>query len=92
MTDEELKELSEKVRAVIELEAPKARFIAFFFTGEREEKALRCTCTTKCRTEDQLGAIDALIDDLEKDDGIDRSKLLGAMIAAGSATESKEDF
>lgn len=92
MTDKELKELSNKVRMAIELEAPQARFIVFFFAGERKDETLRTTCAARCKIEDELGAIDSLINNLEEDMKIDRAKLLGSMIAHGPATLSKKEF
>lgn len=91
MTDKELQELADKVKMAIELEAPKARFIAFFFADESEDEKLRCISAAKCTTLDELGAIENLLNSLE-DDGVNRAKLLGAMIASGSATVSRKDF
>ena len=91
MTDKELQELADKVRKAIELEAPQARFIAFFFTGELEDKTLRCVHAGKSRTLDELSAIENLLNSLE-DDGINREKLLGAMIASGSAIVSRKEL
>lgn len=92
MTDKELKELSDKVSMAIKLENPEARFIVFLYADGEDRETLQSTCTASCTIADQLAAIDSLLSSLEENDGIDRAKLLGSILAHGPATISKEEF
>ena len=83
MTDEELKELANKVGMAIKLENPKARYACFFFAGESsEDETLRTSATVKSSPMDWLAVIDALLDDLEEK-GFKRDAVLMGMLKQG---------
>ena len=83
MTDEELKELANKVGMAIKLENPKARYACFFFAGESsEDKTLRTSATVKSSPMDWLAVIDALLDDLEEE-GLSRDAVLTGILKKG---------
>ena len=90
MTDEELKELANKVGMAIKLENPKARYACFFFAGESsEDKTLRTSATVKSSPMDWLAVIDALLDDLEKQ-GLKRDAVLIGMLKEGPISGKAE--
>ncbi len=83
MTDEELKELANKVGMAIKLENPKARYVCFFFAGESsEDETLRTSVTVKSSPMEWLAVIDALLDDLEEE-GLKRDAVLMGMLKQG---------
>ena len=83
MTDEELKELANKVGMAIKLENPKARYACFFFAGElSEDETLRTSTTVKSSPMDWLAAIDALLGALEEE-GIPRDGVLASFLKNG---------
>lgn len=90
MTDEELKDLSNKVGTAIRLENPKARFVCFFFAGRSsEDDTLRTSAAVKATPVDWIAAIDQLLDDLEEA-GVSRDAVLTGMLKQGSIGEKKE--
>lgn len=90
MTDEELKQLADKVGMAIKLENPKARFACFFFAGESsEDEMLQSTVTVKATPVDMFTAIDSLLDNLEKS-GVSRDAVLMNLLKKGPIQKEKE--
>jgi len=90
MTDEELRQLTDKVGIAIKLENPKARYACFFFAGESsEDEELRSSATVKATPMDMLAAIDGLLNDLEES-GVSRDTVLMNLLKKGPVQKEKE--
>lgn len=90
MTDEELRQLADKVGMAIKLENPKARYACYFFTGKSsEDETLRSSVTVKATPIDMLAAIDSLLGKLEEM-GVSRDGTLMNLLKKGPLDGEKE--
>ena len=89
MTDEEIKELANKVGMAIKLENPKARYACFFFAGESSNDTLKSSVTIHSTPVDWLAVIDALLVDLEEE-GLKRDAVLMGMLKQGPISREAE--
>lgn len=90
MTDDELRQLTDKVGIAIRLENPKARYACFFFAGESsKDEMISSSVTVKATPMDMLAAIDGLLDALEEE-GLSRDGILTSFLKNGPIEGDRE--